>query len=811
MGSMPKNRNKELRPDDSFAFGPVNFARFGKMIVGRSIADNTKFNKVQETMAAHLPKVTLEINDLVNDIANLVAQHQPKQLMLRAYWEYIEISSKFENNSEHEKLVALRMLDYIQCVISSIQPVSPYKDTISDHDWSTLNNKVDKLFIKLSGEFQICRTAHRKKTDPNFDMNLEELQTRAILIWLNVRGRRYQPHEKQALLDLLSPHTDILEEIFGINIQTMVEELEKILIKLTSGPFDALNKFDTFDKECATRLDLLSESMDFESTEQIRDQLFKDVELQSQRDTLYGELFGFDLFDLQKVTQLPRRLLAELAWSPGEEEDFFHPGEYCGWPFRIWPIMKRPFIRLDDSIYCFEVFSLFDNFYRVFQRLIFRLEPGYRETWNIKQNAISEELTFKYFERLLPGSIIYKTVHYPWMAGKDPSQWPETDGLVVYADHLFVLEVKGGAFTYTSPIDDLQAYIKSLGVLVQNPISQGNRFVDYLETNDEISLFDKHSKEIGRIKKSDFRHITICAITIDTFTDIAARTQHLCKVGINVGNRPAWVLSIDDLRVYTDLFKSPLSFLHFVEQRMHATQTNLVDLHDEMDHLGLYIQNNNYSMYANEIASGNKPGMLQFLGFSSPIDTYYNAITRNEPTRIPKQDIPDNLSKIVNFLDTSTLPFRSEVVSFLLDLSGRARDNFDEGINKFIREAKFCDRPQFGSVNAERAFTFAVWSFDNPRNQFQALLHTMVVIVLQNETTRPLLELEYSEDGQLTNVHWRHVNLDGITKEQYDDLRAAADDMKNRRLTRAKTHGKIPVNSLCPCGSGKKYKKCCRP
>src|SRR5690242_20828474 len=30
---------------------------------------------------------------------------------------------------------------------------------------------------------------------------------------------------------------------------------------------------------------------------------------------------------------------------------------------RVWPNMKRPFIRLDSRVYCFDIFSLFDNIY----------------------------------------------------------------------------------------------------------------------------------------------------------------------------------------------------------------------------------------------------------------------------------------------------------------------------------------------------------------------------------------------------------------------------------------------------------------
>jgi hypothetical protein len=103
---------------------------------------------------------------------------------------------------------------------------------------------------------------------------------------------------------------------------------------------------------------------------------------------LGGELFGLDLFDVVKVTGLPIALLDKLAWLPGEDEEFFSPGDFRGWPLRVWPTMKRPFIRLGEKILAFDVFVLFDNFYRVLQRVVFRLAQIMADM-NQRQKALS--------------------------------------------------------------------------------------------------------------------------------------------------------------------------------------------------------------------------------------------------------------------------------------------------------------------------------------------------------------------------------------------------------------------------------------
>ena len=577
----------------------------------------------------------------------------------------------------------MRMIDYVQSVIVSVKPES-YAESVSDNDWNKLKTDVTSLFTRLTLEYQMCLTAHRKTQDPTLDAELEEFRVRAEMLWLNIRGKRYHVHERQALLDVLAPHSDILVKLFGIDAGTLVNELDKVLAKLTRGLADAMQGLAALRDDALGRLEKLAGEHAELKLEELRDKLFEDKDLAARREKVGGELFGMDLFDVNKNTALPQALVDELSWSPGEDGDFFAPGDFCGWPLRIWPIMKRPFIRLDGHIFCFDIFSLFDNVYRVLRRVIVQREPSYAGTWNDRQKAVSEELPFTYLGRLLPGAHIHRPVYYRWAVGGGQAQWYEADGILVFDDHLLVVEVKGGAFTYTSPANDLDAHLDSLRNLLQAPARQGSRFVDYLESAAEVVIADADHNEIDRLRRGDFRHITVCAVTLDAFTALAARAQHLASVGIDVGRRAVWSLSIDDLRVYAELFDNPLTFLHFIEQRVRGGQSKHVDLNDEMDHLGLYVVQNNYSRYAAELMA-NEFDRLSFDGFRTPIDEYFHAVSVGNVPKLPRQAMPPNLAEIVTFLARSNEPRRSELASFLLDAAGDFRDTFAAAIEQALR------------------------------------------------------------------------------------------------------------------------------
>ena len=113
-------------------------------------------------------------------------------------------------------------------------------------------------------------------------------------------------------------------------------------------------------------------------------------------------------------------------------------------------------------------------------------------------------MPFYLLNKILPGAILYKPVYYKWHPAEgQPKGWCETDGLVMYEDHLFIIEVKAGAFTYTPPATDFPAYIESLKNLVLKPAKQGKRFLEYLKSAPTVKLYDENHNEIGEISHED--------------------------------------------------------------------------------------------------------------------------------------------------------------------------------------------------------------------------------------------------------------------------------------------------------------------
>ena len=709
--------------------------------------------------------------------------------------------------------VTMRMLDYVQSVIAAVPINKRQRDNVSEDDWKSLRQKVQDLFEKLNIPYQLSRRAKNLRENIHHSPDVEDFHFKAQIYWCNVRGKRYQIHEPEYLRKLFLPHSDILFELFGISGEQFVNEFVRIWHALSFGLESAYNSLEQFRQDILRETELkleeqqAAEHIDFE---QLMHDVIKEKRWEERRDEVFQLCFGTDLFDLEKITNLPNALLKDLSWSPGEEKEFFAAGEYAGWPLRIWPVFKRPFMRLEGRYYCFNLYILFDHIYRIMQRIILRKKPNYAETWNSIQRNVSETLPIEYLERILPGAKSLKEVYYRGITDRGTTGWCEVDGLLMYDDHLFVVESRAGAFTYTPPATDLPAWIASLRNLVQKPATQGARFVRYMKGADMVSLYNDRHESVAEIRRSDFRQVTVCAVTLDPFTEIAAQVQRLHKIGVDVGADPVWSISVDDLLVYADVFENPLIFLHFVEQRMRAFQSDELEVDDELDHFGLYLQYNHYSSYMEDIQETSR-ARLRFLGYRSDLDKFFTARLQDSSTACPlNQDMPFRINEIVDVLARTSKAGRARVASYLLDFDATWRDYIATGIEKELGRQITSGQPKPISMHGQMNLTMVCNMPSLRRIDTETILeHARTVTVLHQDNNRLLLILDYTHEHKLKKVDWYWLNATGISEGEKLRLSAKADQLRRSRVAKAKSDRKIGRNEQCPCGSGKKYKKCC--
>lgn len=808
---------KLVRPDESFSYGPIQLARFGKQVVLRSNWEEGQHAAMLRRVGERYPLVVREIDELVAKIFATVGVLPPEMLLQRAWQEMVMAHRHVEAEIDvtQDDSLALRMVDYVQSVVAAAPRGEQQKNELTEADWAELRTNVSALYRKLNFEFPACATAHRKANGTDLGDAMEEFLVKSQMHWCNVRGNSFQIHQVDALGDLLSTQSPLIEDAYAISTNQLVEELRKIWHALTFGLHEAASSMLQVHREV---MDEVGRVIEQEGTAAVGAS-FPDFVRVIAEGLGHGEamrtgmsrLFGMDLFDVGLITDLPATFLDDFSWEPGQDQEFWADGDFKGWPLRIQSIFKRPFLKLNGRYYCFDLYGLFDNFYRQLEKKIYARSDAAKQSWIRNRKDVSEALPIKYFEQLLPGATVFRELYYPVQATPGgPKSWCEVDCVLAYGDHLFIMEVKAGAFTYTSPANDLPAYISSLKTLVESPSRQGQRFLSYLLSADEVQVFDSRHKPIGALRKGDYRVKTICAVTLDPFTEIAAQAQHLHKIGVDIGDVPVWPVSLSDLRVYSDLFSGPLDFLHYVEQRMRAAKSDKLELDDELDHLGLYLEHNNYVMHSDDLAKNG--GRLQFSGYRANFDRYFAAkLGGQEKPTLPRQNVPERLRQLVDFLSASDIIKRSMIASYLLDLAGDWREDVCRWIDSELVEVRNRGRClPMSTVGSVRLTVFINIEGVVELDHDVALEHARIGITTVDEPDRELLELTYRENGDLAQVRWTKVTTIGLPADEINRLKASAEKLKEKRLARSVADfGKLGRNDRCPCGSGKKFKHCC--
>ena len=159
-----KQKSRSIAPDEYFAAGPFEFARFGRQVVGRSRASAADWEETNARMAAHLPKIIAEIDDLVAQIAEQVARLPGELLLHRAWWEFAKINIMCDGRSESDSLVAMRMIDYVQSVIASVKPAENVAPEVSEEEWrNAVRTRQNPVCAPEPSNYQIALTASKVK------------------------------------------------------------------------------------------------------------------------------------------------------------------------------------------------------------------------------------------------------------------------------------------------------------------------------------------------------------------------------------------------------------------------------------------------------------------------------------------------------------------------------------------------------------------------------------------------------------------------------------------------------------------------
>ena len=605
-----------------------------------------------------------EINKKVDLVKQVILKYNPVDLLTK-----IEVhkSLRYLGNLEasiHGNISPGigKSTDIIQSLLVAFTNSSLREDSISKEELQDLTQNIEDLFI-LNAIYTNT-------------ISKDELIKYSQGINTNVSGKLYPFFEEEYFKSLLIPYTKICKSAFGID----GEEVLNGLLNL-SNQLRTFSLFEVIDG----RED--GEEKDFDYSSKI-----------------------INYFNVEDITKWPPDFIEEFALSCGELHDFYQR------PIDIvtkeTPIKYKPFFKWSDKFYCFSIDNLMDNFYRSFVKALRRKQPSLSTEINEIQKELSEELPFELLKKILPNATVYKNVFYKAPVGANgKNEWCECDGIILYDDVMIIVEVKAGAISSATPFSDEKGYRESLRDLAEKPYSQSLRLYDEYIKQNKIEIFKKETKKKYRLEKEieEIKFFQACCVTLDDFNEITAQLERT-KL-IQSSSLPVWCVSLGDLYVYSEILTSSSHFLNFLYQRSKAAQNPFIKLNDELDHLGMYLEYNDYSISIEELMSDSELNDISEILIESHRDKLneymvMKLIEKNKKhedklsfhdflgidSNKPSQVMNPSFEHLIHLLDTSKEVISTRVSRYLLLFDSPTRDNigdFLESRRKKLLENRF--------------------------------------------------------------------------------------------------------------------------
>jgi SEC-C motif len=790
--SLKREKWRKVKPDETFSFGPFRITRYGRFVTYENFATPNQ----HAAFLKHVDEVHKDtIRNLGVQIAELqaaVSKYDPIELMHRAVYMVLPLFLQYysENQYESEETYFLPAVEYLQYLISRT-PSRDMLTIIDEQSWKPLWTKVIKI-LHLTQEYLFTR-----KPRANPPSEIDELRFAVDSRRFAIRIRRYPIYFAEHLRDSLQPFESAVQDAYGISVELLVRGLEEIQAYEKTGIIDRYLALRTSHEAMMDAIEGLEPSQaEGVDLQEILHSAGLESLLMEVRENARLALTSA-AFDITEVSSLPNSILSLLSVQPGESilTSLTGPDHDDLSPLTTSILHDKPFVKRGDRCYYFYHSGLEDRITEIIERDIFQRYPDQESTLRRRRDDHIEKIGADLLVSLVRPDKEYRNVYYP--NPDQPGNLTELDALLIVDDILFLIEVKAGGLSAGARRGAPQSLFDELADTIGAGQRQSERAEKYIKSTDEVAFFDMSGQhETCRIRGSNFRRIFRIVVTREDLGWVGAQLAIMSVIEPTLSSSFPWHVSLDDLRAVTALFQdSNLRFVHFLERRLQASKETSLNQHDEIEHIGLYNKINFY----HDLPVRGMDRMTFDASWMRDVDKFFADKYRGESPTIPKQQMPPRLAGLLDALRDSGIAGRFAAASVILDMDETSRNDLDRAL---------------GYLDAGATRQRSV------RVPFTVASHGITLSYARDELWQQELVRSAAQMHQSQCSIWIVVQLTGhspyiisaietLVPGRFSDEKLAPGfhyiEERVREELRTERPGR---NDRCPCGSGKKYKRC---
>jgi hypothetical protein len=469
------------------------------------------------------------------------------------------------------------------------------------------------------------------------------------------------------------------------------------------------------------------------------------------------------------------------------------PGEYN-------VIISNPIIILRNGVYFIPI--LFNFAQSIYE------SPFY---WMIKDEAYKEkslinrgQSTVKIARELLANVFGEANVIEQVVIARQRGQAvTDIDLLAVTGNKAVAVQIKSKKLTSIARTGDEKQLRADFNAAIQDAYDQG-RLSRNAILKEKVKLIRPGGSEV--VLSDAINDVYIICVTSDHYPAVMYQTKTFLKK--DESDPCPIVISIFDLEILTYYLKCPFEFLYYLSQRILLNEHFMGQ--SEIDLLAYHL---NQKLFPLKDEKSGRPidwalidGMGQLIDAHFPSARGYAPKTNAMQKLHAKWSNPD-FQEMVDQLKKSKQPGFTDAIFYLFDLAGKGADQFISEV-KALKERCLRERKSLRfhmATNQGDSGICYVCDYENHDKLFRHLTEYCMVKKYQMKANLWLgfaAMANSSKNFELVmfgNGPWVYDSqLEQIAKKYY--TKSAPINLKTRE--------KIGRNDPCPCGSGKKYKKC---
>ncbi len=454
-----------------------------------------------------------------------------------------------------------------------------------------------------------------------------------------------------------------------------------------------------------------------------------------------------------------------------------------------------------DSILLFDQGVMYEALYESPFYWMFA-DTAYRPTASANRGAFTE--TFS--ARRLATVFGRKQAHTNVNLYRGKNRVGEADVLVVFSDRVIVVQAKAKKLTLAARKGNDGHLRKDFAAAIQDACDQGWECANAIVARD-CRLEDDKGIEVQL--PSSIKQVFTLSVVAENYPALAHQAREYLHAQSTDVILPPLVMDVFLLDAMTEFLSTPARFLHYLRMRLSVSDEVLVN--HEFAALGYHLQTNMWPQDKYTMAYLDD-------SFSMAMDTAMT-VRRDghDGERIPPgiltRFVGTPFGRLVAHFEEKSDPGLMEFCFLLLAFGEDAIQGFNRMYEALVKRGRVDRRQHDASFHFGDGEPGVTLHF-NPLHSAEAVERLRAHIEIRKYAVRApqWFGISIGPDGEVqfaagSAFPWEQsTEMDEVTAGLPD---GTGGNEAMRTFAREARSAKVGRNDPCPCGSGKKYKKCC--